>query len=133
MSHQLRRRRSMTTAEIQRNEAIRYARELSPDFALDRGVSYAVKVLRGGGVETYESCEGGKGHSFSEPTVRFFGGASAGYHAAGVAISHGLPVRSLRRFWRFIDAELEGPNWEITFDATSLKAIQRRAEKENRI
>jgi len=123
----------MTTAEIHRNEAIRYSRDLSPDFALDRGISYAVKVLRDGGVETYESCQGGSGHSFHEPTVRFCGGPAAGYQAASIAVAHGLPVSSLRRFWRFLDSELEGPNWEITFDAVALKALQRRAEKESRI
>jgi len=40
---------------------------------LDRFISYAVKVLRDGGIETYESCQARKGHSYNEPGVMFHG------------------------------------------------------------
>jgi hypothetical protein len=45
-----------------------YCREIDRDCPLDRWISYAVKVLRDNAIETYESCQGGPGHSFAEPT-----------------------------------------------------------------
>jgi hypothetical protein len=40
---------------------------------VDAGIEAIVRVLWSNGVETFESCEGGPGHSFLEPTVRFPG------------------------------------------------------------
>jgi hypothetical protein len=88
-----------------------------------------VKVLRDGGVETYESCQGGTGHSYVEPAVRFFGGHQAGYQAVGVAMTFGLPIRDLRRFWTCRDGELVGPYWELTFWRDRLVTLQREAER----
>ena len=82
---------------------------------LDDGVREYVRVLREHGVETFESCEGGEGHAYLEPAVRFHGGAGAGHAAYAVARTHGLPVWELRRVWREIDGELTGPHWEMTF------------------
>ena len=104
------------------------------EMPLDRGISYAVKVLRDGGVETYESCESGDGHCFPEPTVRFHGNQSAGLKAVSVAMSSGLPVSDLRRFWRVLDGELEGPSWEITFSPRDrLLVVQAQAEADGLI
>lgn len=82
---------------------------------LDQGVASYVKALAAAGVETYESCEGGEGHSFGEPTVRFHGGEGEGYRVVALAIEMKLPVFELRRFWTVIEGELTGPHWEITF------------------
>jgi hypothetical protein len=83
---------------------------------LDTGNSKAVKILQASGVETYESCEGGPGHAFTEPTVRFHGSPGAGWHALGICLDNGLPVMSLRRFWDVLDGdEPTGPKWELTF------------------
>jgi hypothetical protein len=82
---------------------------------IDRGIASAVKLLSDAGIETYESCEGGEGHAFTEPTIRFYGGKAEGYRAAGIALQLGLPVTALRRFWSVIDGELTGPHWELTF------------------
>ena len=49
------------------------------DGILDPGIAQFVKTLQEHGIETYESCEGGKGHSFPEPTIRFSGGPAQGY------------------------------------------------------
>lgn len=100
------------------------------DSPLDRGISYAVKVLREAGIETYESCESGEGHCFPEPTVRFHGGHAEGYRAVTVALTHGLPVFDLRRAWRVSDGELVGPSWEMTFfPVEALKRVQHSAEE----
>jgi hypothetical protein len=82
---------------------------------IDPGIARAVSVLRAGGVETFESCEGGEDHAFPEPTVRFHGGSWAGYHAFSVAMENGLPVLALRLGWHVLDGHLDGPYWEMTF------------------
>jgi hypothetical protein len=83
---------------------------------LDTGIKGAVERLQASGIETFESCEGGAGHSYTEPTVAFHGTSEAGWRAVGVCLAHGLPVLSLRRVWNVLDTnEPTGPHWEITF------------------
>jgi hypothetical protein len=86
---------------------------------LDPGIAAAVRVLRDAGIETYESCEGGPGHSFPEPTVRFFGQRQEGYRALAAALlgsdEIGLRLYALRRFWTIEDGEPVGPHWEIVW------------------
>jgi hypothetical protein len=48
---------------------------------LDAGILPVVQVLAQNGVETFESCEGGEGHAFYEPTVRFHGNHAEGFRA----------------------------------------------------
>jgi hypothetical protein len=99
------------------------------EMPLDRGISYAVKVLRDAGLETYESCDGGAGHAFKEPTVRFHGNQAEGFVAVAQALKNGLPVSDLRRFWMVVDGELDGPYWEMTFGPReALLAMQDKAE-----
>jgi hypothetical protein len=82
---------------------------------LDRGIEVAVTVLRQHGVETFESCEGGSGHPFPEPTVRFHGDSAEGFRALSVARKNGLRVDQLRRYYQVQDGEPTGPYWELTF------------------
>lgn len=82
---------------------------------LDPGIRDIVISLRRGGIETYESCHGGPGHAYPEPTVAFHGGAHEGYRAVAWALAHGWKVMALRRAWRVEDGELVGPAWEMTF------------------
>lgn len=88
---------------------------ICPGSPLDSGIARAVAVLLNGGVETYESCEGGEGHAYFEPTVRFHGGQYAGWNALSAALMYRLPVYALRRFWSIEGTEPVGPHWEITF------------------
>ena len=48
---------------------------------LDPGIAHIVWVLQEAGVETFESCQGGDGHAFDRPTVRFDGTARCGHLA----------------------------------------------------
>lgn len=81
---------------------------------LDVGIREAVEVLRAAGVETFESCQGGQGHAFPSPTVRFGGNLAAGWKALAVCLDHGWNVRSLRRYWAVTpQGEPTGPEWEI--------------------
>src|ERR1700753_2934948 len=82
---------------------------------IDKGIAWEVRVLWEQGVETFESCEGGAGHPFPEPTVRFFGGQAEGFRALGIALQHGLKVSELRRYWSVENGEPVGPHWEMTF------------------
>lgn len=98
------------------------AEPLSDPFAtdggglpLDPGIRRYVLSLRDAGVETFESCQGGDGHCYPEPTVRFFGNSSEGFRVFAIARTLGLPVSSLRRYYSVEDGELVGPHWEMTF------------------
>ena len=82
---------------------------------LDAGIARYVETLAEAGVETYESCEGGPGHTFPEPTVRFHGDRAEGFRALAVLLRRDFPVSDLRRIWRIVDGEPSGPTWEIVF------------------
>jgi hypothetical protein len=81
----------------------------------DAGIREAVRILRENGAYTIESCEGGSDHAFPEPTIVFGGNYAEGIKVLGAALFHGLPVSELRRRWRMIAGELEGPMWEMVF------------------
>lgn len=57
---------------------------------VDPGIAPYVAVLRAAGVETFESCQGGDGHAFPEPTIRFHGEHAEGFRALGVALQRQL-------------------------------------------
>ncbi len=82
---------------------------------LDSGIKKYVEILRSDGIETYESCEGGAGHAYPEPTICFYGQIGEGFRALAVAIENGLPVSELRQFWSIEDLQPTGPDWAITF------------------
>ncbi len=85
------------------------------DPPLDPGIHPMVAALCRAGVETFESCEGGAGHAYPVPTVRFHGDTAEGFRALAAAMKAGLPVAELRRVWPILDDEPTGPWWEITF------------------
>lgn len=82
---------------------------------LDTGIEPVVIALRSAGVETFESCQGGTGHAYPEPTVRFHGNQPEGFRALAAAMQAGLKVSALRRVWPILDHEPTGPWWEMTF------------------
>lgn len=82
---------------------------------LDPFVAPFVELLQNAGVETFESCDGGDGHAYPEPSVRFHGDRAEGMRALSVAIRAGLPVYNLNRVWRIEEGEPTGPWWELVF------------------
>lgn len=86
---------------------------------LDPGIERCVLTLRAAGVETFESCQGGEGHAYPEPTVRFHGTEGDGWRALTVAMNHGLPVLAIRRTWPIHGGGPNGPYWEMTFKEMS--------------
>src|SRR5690606_14818597 len=89
------------------------------DPPLDPGIAAFVTALAAEGVETFESCEGGPGHAYAEPTIRFHGYQQEGIRALGAAMKVGLPVSALRRVWLVVDGEPTGPYWELVFTSTA--------------
>ena len=88
---------------------------LDLELDLDAGIAPIVLIFRQAGIETFESCEGGTGHPFPVPTIRFHGGRGDGVCAYSVAMNHDLPMVELRRVWDILDGEITGPFWEATF------------------
>ena len=87
-----------------------------PDIpALDPGIKREVKILRANGIETFESCQGGHGHAYPEPTIRFHGHNPQGFRALAIALEYDLRPACLRRIWPIIEGEPTGPYWEMTF------------------
>ena len=86
------------------------------DLSLDPGISRAVKLLRTeANIATYESCEGGEGHCFPEPTVRFGGDHAEALRAVAILLDYGLPIFRLQRVWHVAHGELSGPWWDLVF------------------
>lgn len=92
-----------------------FAKELCPTRPIDGGIVRAVKILSDAGLATFESCEGGAGHSYPEPTVRFHGTVACGWKALGELMTYGLPIRRLSRTWTLGGNEPAGPYWEVAF------------------
>jgi hypothetical protein len=88
------------------------------DPPLDPGISRVVQILNANSIATFESCQGGPGHAYPEPTVRFHGDRAEGYKALAVALQNALPVAALRRVWPVIEGEPTGPYWELTLYRT---------------
>ena len=87
---------------------------------VDSGIRHEVTILAKHGIETFESCEGGPGHCFPEPTVRFYGGREQGFKALWIALENGLRPANLRRYYSIEDGEPRGPDWELTFTKPEL-------------
>lgn len=88
--------------------------EVSDIEGIDIGMVPIISLLLARGVETFESCEGGEGHAFYEPTIRFHGSKEEGYRVVALLSQNGYRVAELRRYWSFIEGELTGPQWEVT-------------------
>ncbi len=85
----------------------------------DPGILGWVNLLRFHGIETCQSCEGGPGHSYAEPTVDFLGDASEGWYAASIALRagtlDGLRPWRLSRTWHLYSGEPDGLVWQLVF------------------
>lgn len=106
---------ALSRDETPRRPAPERERDTEMKRGFDRGIKNYVERLRQSGIETFESCEGGAGHAYPEPTVRFHGGSEAGWRALAVCLGHRLPITCLRRIWPVLKNEPTGPYWEITF------------------
>lgn len=83
--------------------------------AVDDGIRPALRVMVAGRFETYESCQGGPGHAYTEPTIRFHGDRGEGFRALAWLRAYGIEPTTIRRMWTIQEGEPHGPEWEITF------------------
>jgi hypothetical protein len=100
-----------------------------PRYALDPGIRHYVLVLRSQGIDTCQSCQGGPGHCYLEPTIEFRGGKGEGPRAVAAALTHDLPVAELRREWEIRDGEMHGPIWTMTFRLRADLWLKREADR----
>lgn len=96
--------------------------------SLDRGIRFAVRVLHAHGVETGQSCEGGKGHAYFEPTIEFRADAddALGFEALSHLQMYALPVSAVAIHWHIFRGLPFEKLWRITF----WKKMDERADEQ---
>lgn len=88
---------------------------------LDPGIRFAVRVLHAHGVDTHQSCQGGKGHAYDVPSIDFANGTLAGAEGFGALwalAGYGLPVNGLNYHWRIVNGVPVECFWRVTFSRT---------------
>lgn len=82
---------------------------------LDERIRDAVMVLREAGVDTFASCQGGPGHMFRLPTIRFQGDEWAARLAIRVLAKNGYAADEVRHYLadEYL-SKLSDEFWEIT-------------------
>lgn len=101
---------------------------------LDPGIREAVRVLNEAGIGTWQSCEGGDGHAFPEPTICIVGGfPNAGERAVAALRAAGYYPYQLSLV--FTAPEFDDPRYQITlkgpgFETFPWWSVQARAEQE---
>jgi hypothetical protein len=98
-----------------REDLALYAEHVCSHFPLDMGIVRAVRVLREADLATVESCEGGPGHAYPEPSVKFRGDPAEAWKAVSALMSYGLPIDELRQVYSFEYGAPTGPEWVVTF------------------
>ena len=76
-----------------------------------------MRVLHAHGIDTHQSCEGGKGHSYDRPTIDMGGawGQPRGFAALEVLATYGLPVDGVDHHWPIHNGEPVECFWRVTF------------------
>jgi hypothetical protein len=101
-----------------------------PDAAyrdLDAGIRFAVRVLHAAGFETCQSCQGGKGHPYPDPTIEMVstGDDAMGFGALAALQAYGLPVADISIRWPVRNGLPYERLWAITF----YKTMEDRADE----
>lgn len=92
-----------------------------PDYqGLDKGIRFAVKVLHAAGIETCQSCQGGKGHAYDRPSIDLvaLGDDALGFEALAALRNYGLPVSEVSIVWNIENSLPYEKLWRITFFRT---------------
>lgn len=87
---------------------------------IDAGIRFAVRVLHAAGIDTCSSCQGGKGHSYDQPTVEIVATAddAKGFEALAALQAYGLPVADVAIRWPVRNGLPYDKLWRITFCET---------------
>lgn len=90
---------------------------------LDKLIEPVVILLNKYGFKTFESCQGGKGHCFDSPTVRFEGSEFDLIRAYELCDLHNINVHEAKRTYRKTDVYQDvtsgssiGEIWEPPFN-----------------
>ena len=96
---------------------------------LDKGIRFAVKVLHANGIQTGQSCQGGKGHCYDHPTIDTFKGDTGTdiFGAFHILSQYGLPVRDISIVW---DITRNGYPGECIGRITFNKSMEDRSDEE---
>lgn len=70
---------------------------------LDPLIAPVVQILNEHGFKTFESCQGGEGHCYPEPTVRFFGAEFDLIRAYEICRHYGFNAHEVKRVYRKTD------------------------------
>lgn len=73
---------------------------LSFSAFIDPLILPVVEILNAHGFKTFESCQGGEGHCYGEPTVRFEGGEPDLIKAFEICLAYGLVALDAKRVFR---------------------------------
>lgn len=92
-------------------------RDSDMDLVIDELIRPAVDLLRKYGIETIESCQGGEGHAYREPTVRFVGDEIDIIRAMDICIAHGMCVSEGRKVFKKIE-DINDGDWEKNIGQT---------------
>lgn len=88
-----------------------------PVTGCDPGIAGWVNLLRFHGIETVQSCEGGEGHSYREPTIDFLGDPHEGHYVVSLALRVGTFDRlrpwRLSRTWHLSTGEPDELIWQL--------------------
>lgn len=95
--------------------------DLSPGMIaeIDELILPAVLLLNKYGFETFESCQGGPGHCYLDPTVRFEGTEFDMFRAYELCQIHGMNVITAKRVYSKEDVLSEVENGESIGEAWS--------------
>jgi len=102
---------------------------LGEDFyaGLDAGIRLAVRVIHAAGIDTCQSCQGGEGHAYDQPSIDL---CASGHDARGFAVlsaltDYGLDVAELQLVWNVKN----GLPYEQLWRVTLVRAYPERAEE----
>lgn len=88
------------------------------DNVLDEGIKGVVDLLKGWGVDTFSSCQGGgywNGHGYLRPVVCFWGDDNEGKRALDIVKGAGYKVFQLNRVYSNETTDKEPEYWQIEF------------------
>jgi hypothetical protein len=87
---------------------------------IDPGIRFAVRVLHAAGIETCQSCQGGQGHCYLEPTIEMVCGGddATGFAALHALNTYVLPVQDIAILWPVKNGLPYERLWRITFRHT---------------
>lgn len=102
----------------QASEDVVWARETFRSEALDRGIIRIVRVLTDGGIETWQSCEGGHGHSYEWPSVDII---DRPWAALDLCVMYDLPVHTISNLFEIWEGKPTRPFWRVEFSPHKMK------------